>query len=103
MSERPCPWWMGYLLACPMRRWSQKPEALLAPYLHEGMTVLEPGPGMGFFTLPMSRMAGPAGKIVAVDIQARMLENLRRRAMKAGTLIGLTYGWRSRTLSASAT
>ncbi len=86
MAERLCPWWMGYLLASPMRRWRQKPEELLAPYIHEGMTVLEPGPGMGFFTLPMSRMAGPAGRIVAVDIQQKMLENLRRRAMKAGTL-----------------
>ena len=86
MAERLCPWWMGYLLACPMRRWLQKPEELLAPYLREGMTVLEPGPGMGFFTLPMSRMAGPAGRIVVVDIQKKMLESLRRRAMKAGTL-----------------
>jgi len=86
MAERVCPWWIGYLLASPMRRWSQKPEALLAPYLREGMTVLEPGPGMGFFTLPMSRMVGSAGRIVAIDIQTKMLESLRRRAMKAGTL-----------------
>jgi ubiquinone/menaquinone biosynthesis C-methylase UbiE len=85
MAERVCPWWMGYLLACPMRRWLQKPEELLAPYFHEGMTVLEPGPGMGFFTLPMSRMVGPAGRIVVIDIQAKMLESLRRRALKAGT------------------
>ncbi len=86
MAERLCPWWMGYLLASPMRRWRQKPEELLAPYLREGMTVLEPGPGMGFFTLPMARMVGPAGRIVAIDIQAKMLESLRKRAMKAGTL-----------------
>jgi len=86
MSERVCPPWMGYLLASPMRRWSQRPEELLAPYLREGMTVLEPGPGMGFFTLPMSRMVGAAGRIVAIDIQTKMLESLRRRAMKAGTL-----------------
>ena len=85
MAERVCPWWLGYLLACPMRRWWQKPEELLAPYLREGMTVLEPGPGMGFFTLPMSRMIGPAGRIVVIDIQAKMLESLRRRASKAET------------------
>jgi len=85
MAERVCPWWMGYLLVSPMRRWSEKPELLLAPHLREGMTVLEPGPGMGFFTLPMSRMVGPAGRIFAIDIQAKMLESLRRRALKAGT------------------
>jgi ubiquinone/menaquinone biosynthesis C-methylase UbiE len=86
MAERVCPWWMGYLLLSPMRRWMQKQEKLLAPYIHEGMTVLEPGPGMGFFTLPMARMTGESGRIIAVDIQARMLESLRRRALKAGLL-----------------
>jgi ubiquinone/menaquinone biosynthesis C-methylase UbiE len=77
---------MGYLLASPIRRWMQNPEELLAPYVREGMTVLEPGPGMGFFTLPMARMAGPAGRVIAVDIQAKMLDSLRRRAARAGLL-----------------
>lgn len=86
MAERVCPWWMGYLLASPVRRWVQKPETLLASYVKEGMRVLEPGPGMGFFTLPMARMVGSTGKIIAVDIQSRMLENLRRRAGKAGLI-----------------
>jgi ubiquinone/menaquinone biosynthesis C-methylase UbiE len=85
MAERVCPWWIGYLLASPMRRWlMQSPERLLAPFVREGMTVLEPGPGMGFFTLPLARMVGSKGRVVAVDIQAKMLENLWRRAVKAG-------------------
>jgi ubiquinone/menaquinone biosynthesis C-methylase UbiE len=84
MAEQVCPWWRGYLLASPIRRWMQNPEKLLAPYVKEGMTVLEPGPGMGFFTLPLARMVGAAGRVVAVDIQARMLDDLRRRAIKAG-------------------
>jgi len=86
MSEHVCPWWMGYLLANPIRGWMQKPEELLAPYLREGISVLEPGPGMGFFTIPMSRIVGPTGHIVAIDIQPQMLASLRRRAKKAGTL-----------------
>jgi SAM-dependent methyltransferase len=48
------------------------------------MTVLEPGPAMGFFTLELARLAGPAGRVVAVDVQPRMVEALRRRAVKAG-------------------
>jgi SAM-dependent methyltransferase len=48
------------------------------------MTVLEPGPGMGFFTLELARRAGPGGKVFAVDIQPRMLEGLGRRAARAG-------------------
>ncbi|MGA3161103.1 MAG: class I SAM-dependent methyltransferase [Terracidiphilus sp.] len=62
----------------------QSPEKLLVPYVREGMTVLEPGPGMGFFTLLLARMVGSTGRVVAVDIQPKMLEVLQGRALKAG-------------------
>jgi ubiquinone/menaquinone biosynthesis C-methylase UbiE len=84
MAEHVCPWWMGPLLLNPWRRWTVKPEQLLDPYVRGGMTVLEPGPGMGFFTLPLARLVGPLGRVVAVDVQAKMLDGLRRRAQKAG-------------------
>jgi tRNA A58 N-methylase Trm61 len=81
MAEHVCPWWLGYFLTGPIRRWmTEKPEDLLGPYVREGMTVVEPGPGMGFFTLPLARMVGASGRIVAVDIQPQMLRSLRRRA-----------------------
>ena len=87
MSKRVCPWWIGYLLASPLRRLlSDDPRKLLAPYVGEGMTVLEPGPGMGYFTLELARLVGPSGRIIAVDIQPNMLSGLRRRALKAGLL-----------------
>lgn len=84
MAERVCPWWAGYLLASPIRRWMQNPDDLLGRYIEPGMTILEPGPAMGFFTLPMARMLGPAGRVVAVDIQPKMIDRLRRRTAKAG-------------------
>lgn len=84
MAERVCPWWVGYLLVSPVRRLLQDPAALLRPFVREGMTVLEPGPGMGFFTLEAARLAGPSGRVVAVDVQPRMLAALRRRAERAG-------------------
>ena len=85
MTEHVCPWWVGYLLASPVRRWlSQSPEEMLGPFVRDGITVLEPGPGMGFFTLPLARMVGPRGRVVAVDIQPQMLSSLRRRAQKKG-------------------
>jgi SAM-dependent methyltransferase len=86
MSDRVCPWWIGYLLASPLRRWMQDPLAILKPYVHEGMTVLEPGPGMGFFTIPLARLVGASGHVIAVDLQSRMIEGLRRRAAKASLL-----------------
>lgn len=86
MAERVCPWWLGYLLASPLRRLMYDPARILAPHVHAGMTVLEPGPGMGFFTLELARRVGTSGRVVAVDIQPRMLDGLRRRALKAGLL-----------------
>lgn len=79
-----CPWWLGRILASPIRKLWQDPRRILAPHVREGMTVLEPGPGMGFFTLELARLVGPTGKVVAVDIQERMLAGLRRRAGRAG-------------------
>lgn len=84
MSPTVCPWWAGYLLVSPLRRLAQDPAAILAPFVREGMTVLEPGPGMGFFTLEAARRVGPGGRVIAVDLQPRMLAALRRRAARAG-------------------
>ena len=76
MEKRVCPWWLGYVLASPLRRWLQDPAAIVAPYVREGMTVLEPGPGMGFFTLELARRVGPKGRVIAVDVQPRMIAGL---------------------------
>ncbi len=84
MAHHVCPWWLGYTLLNPIRRWRQQPLALLRPFVGSGMTVLEPGCGMGFFTLDLARLAGAEGRVVAVDIQPRMLAGLNRRARKAG-------------------
>jgi ubiquinone/menaquinone biosynthesis C-methylase UbiE len=84
MAHRVCPAWLGHMLACPLRRLIHKPEAILRPYLDPGMTVLEIGPGMGFFSVPMAEMVGPSGRIICVDVQPKMLQGLQRRAKKAG-------------------
>jgi ubiquinone/menaquinone biosynthesis C-methylase UbiE len=84
MAERVCPWWMGPLLLSPLRSWRVKPERLLSGYVRPGMCVLEPGPGMGFFTLRLARLVGEQGRVIALDIQPKMLDALQRRAQKAG-------------------
>ncbi len=42
---------------------------------------------MGFFTLELARRVGTSGRVVAVDIQPKMLDGLRRRLRKAGLLV----------------
>jgi ubiquinone/menaquinone biosynthesis C-methylase UbiE len=81
-----CPWWVGYFLVSPIRRLWQDPVRILSPHAHPGMIALEPGPGMGFFTLELARLVGPSGRVVAVDVQPRMIEKLKTRARKAGLL-----------------
>lgn len=84
MAERVCPWWIGYLLASPVRRLAQKPEQILAPWVREGMTALDAGCAMGFFSLPLAQLVGEKGRVVCVDLQERMLRSLARRARRAG-------------------
>ena len=86
MAKRVCPWWLGYLLASPLRRLAYSPARILQPHVRAGMTVLEPGPGMGFFTLELARLVGPLGRVIAVDVQPKMIEGLKRRAAKACVL-----------------
>ena len=72
------------MLASPVRRWlGQDPLKIVSPYIREGMTVLEPGPGMGFFTIPMARLVGSSGRVIAVDVQPKMIQVLKRRAADA--------------------
>ncbi len=79
-----CPVWIGYLLANPLRKLVQDPVKILSPYIKPGMTALDIGPGMGFFSLPMADMVGAAGKVICVDLQEGMLQRLARRAQKFG-------------------
>ena len=84
MKHRVCPWWLGYWLLNPLRKMGQNPLEILAPYVREGMTVLEPGPGMGFFTVALAGLVGPNGRVAAVDVQPKMIEKLKQRLAKAG-------------------
>jgi ubiquinone/menaquinone biosynthesis C-methylase UbiE len=83
MAKRVCPWWVGFLLVTPLRRLVYNPERLLAPFVTGGMTVLEVGPAMGFFTLPLAGLVGSTGQVVCVDVQERMLQSLTKRARAA--------------------
>lgn len=84
MAHRVCPWWLGYALLNPLRRLREDPSKVLGPWIGESMTVLELGCGMGFFTLEIARRVGRDGRVVAVDIQEKMLRRLRARAARAG-------------------
>ena len=68
----------------PLRNLLENPDRMLGGFVRPGMIVLEPGAGMGYFTLPLARMVGPQGRVVAVDIQEKMVSKLKKRAQRAG-------------------
>ncbi len=79
-----CPASLAGGLECRLRRLVHKPEKMLFPYLTEGMTAVDYGCGPGFFTLPMARMVGETGRVIAADLQTGMLDRLKANAAKAG-------------------
>lgn len=79
-----CPVWGGHLLLNPLRKLLENPKTMLGPHVRSGMTVLEPGCGMGFFTLPLARMVGEMGRVITLDVQPGMLASLAKRAERAG-------------------
>lgn len=79
-----CPWWLAYTFDNPLRRLLHDPVLLLGPHVREGMTVADIGCGMGYFSLAMAGMVGGTGAVLAVDIQQKMLDIMRKRADKAG-------------------
>lgn len=85
-SHRVCPVWVGYLLASPIRALFQNPRTILAPYVTEGMRVMDVGCAMGFFSLPAARFVGSDGRVICVDVQQKMLDSLLRRARRANLL-----------------
>jgi ubiquinone/menaquinone biosynthesis C-methylase UbiE len=81
-----CPWWYAFAFDNALRRLFIRPETIFGPYVEPGMTVLDAGCGMGFNAIAMARMVGQEGRVIAVDVEQRMLEVLRKRARKAGVL-----------------
>ena len=84
MSHYVCPWWLGWFLINPLRRFAHNPDRIVGPHLKPGMLAVDFGCGMGHFSLPMARMVGPAGRVVCIDVQDKMLAGLRRRAARSG-------------------
>jgi cyclopropane fatty-acyl-phospholipid synthase-like methyltransferase len=50
-----------------------------------GMTVCDMGCGNGFYTIKLAEFVGPSGKVLGVDVQPEMLEQLRERTRQTGT------------------
>jgi len=79
-----CPWWLVWTFDNPLRRMIHDPELLLGELVPPGGTAVDVGCGIGYFTVPLAGLVGPAGRVVAVDLQEEMLAGVLRRAERAG-------------------
>jgi ubiquinone/menaquinone biosynthesis C-methylase UbiE len=79
-----CPWWFCFTFDNPLRKLLHNPEAMLSPYVRPGSTVIDIGPGMGYFSIPLARLVGSTGHVIAIDVQAKMLAALVSRARRSG-------------------
>ena len=86
-------WWRKNPTACPysQRIWVQAPHPFitverllqtLAP--RPGETILEVGPGTGYYTLDVATSLGEDGRLEILDVQREMLDHTMERAREAG-------------------
>ena len=83
-TKHVCPWWLCFTFDNPLRKLLHNPIAILNPYVHQGDTAIDIGPGMGYFSLPLAELVGSKGSVIAIDIQQKMLSALMVRAHKKG-------------------
>jgi ubiquinone/menaquinone biosynthesis C-methylase UbiE len=86
-------WWRTHPSACPysQRFWVEAPHPFITrARLREalapapGDTVLEVGPGTGYYSLPVAQWLAPGGSLHVVDVQQEMLDHTLRRAGRHG-------------------
>jgi len=81
----PCPVWLSSLLENPYVEAVASAAVIVErAKIGPNMRVLDAGCGPGRVTVPAARKVGPAGEIVALDLQPRMLQRLQERADSAG-------------------
>jgi ubiquinone/menaquinone biosynthesis C-methylase UbiE len=81
----PMPQFMANIIDNPLRRKIQSPSEMpLRHNIEPGMTVLEVGPGNGRYTIETARRVGQTGKVIAIDIEPKMIERVTRRARDEG-------------------
>jgi demethylmenaquinone methyltransferase/2-methoxy-6-polyprenyl-1,4-benzoquinol methylase len=75
----------GLLMGSRLRRRLMDPvKTLHGAGIQPGQAVLEVGCGTGFFTVPAARLIGDKGCLVAMDVSAGFIEQVSKKAEKAG-------------------
>jgi ubiquinone/menaquinone biosynthesis C-methylase UbiE len=81
----PCPAWLRWLVELDNPFTETNRAAVIGERLElqPGMAVLDAGCGPGRLTIPIARRVGQRGEVVAMDVQAGMLDRAREKARAA--------------------
>ena len=74
--NRVCPVELAGSLDNKIRKWFQNPNKILAPFIKEGMNVLDVGCGPGFFSVELAKMVGKNGKYSLSICRKECFKNL---------------------------
>ena len=81
----PIPVSQAGMLITPVRALMHPVRESLASFgVAPGQTILELGPGPGYFSIEAARIAGPEGRLLCLDLQPGMLGLLRNRLAGEG-------------------
>ena len=84
-QSTPCPPWLAPLLENPyMNAVAGGALILQRARVQPGMAVLDVGAGPGRLSVPAAKRVGPAGRVVAFDVQPAMLQRLDEAKAAAG-------------------
>ena len=81
----PMPQFLADAIDNPIRRRIQPiVEMPLRHGVEPGMTILEVGPGNGNYTMAAAQRVGEGGRVFTIDIEPRMIERVKQRAVSEG-------------------
>ena len=86
ISPHVCPHTISFFLDNWFRKLIQNPKKIAGPYIKKGDTVVDIGCGPGFFSIEMAKLVGKNGKVIAVDLQEKMIAHVKKKAAKHGML-----------------
>ena len=73
-------WWLAPYLEFGTRQiFGSRKKHIRKTGIKKGDTVLEVGCGTGFFTVEISKLVGPTGRVYAIDVQPQMIKKIERR------------------------
>ena len=83
-SPKPFPYALSWLLRLPrIGQSARQLKRVLQP--RRGERLFDVGPGIGTHALPIAASLAPNGLLILLDVQREMLNEIERRAAKAGT------------------